>query len=75
MNYIIKIDNREKDIIAILQNKGYNFELENLDLGDFQFLDLTSKEPIIIIERKTYSDLNASIKDGRYKEQAIIIFC
>ena len=69
MNYIIKIDNREKDIIAILQNKGYNFELENLDLGDFQFLDLTSKEPIIIIERKTYSDLNASIKDGRYKEQ------
>jgi crossover junction endonuclease MUS81 len=69
MNYIIKIDNREKDIISILQNKGYNFELENLDLGDFQFLDFNSKEPIIIIERKTYSDLNASIKDGRYKEQ------
>lgn len=69
MNYIIKIDNREKDIITILKNKSYNFDLENLDLGDFQFLDLNSKEPIIIIERKTYSDLNASIKDGRYKEQ------
>jgi crossover junction endonuclease MUS81 len=69
MDYIIKIDNREKDIIGILENKGYNIELENLDLGDFQFLDLKSKEPIIIIERKTYSDLNASIKDGRYKEQ------
>jgi len=69
MNYIIKIDNREKDIIEIFKDKGYNIELENLDLGDFQFLDLSSKEPIIIIERKTYSDLNASIKDGRYKEQ------
>jgi crossover junction endonuclease MUS81 len=69
MDYIIKIDNREKDIIEILKNKEYDFELENLDLGDFQFLDLKSKEPIIIIERKTYSDLNASIKDGRYKEQ------
>ena len=69
MDYIIKIDNREKDIIQIFEEKGYNIELENLDLGDFQFIDLTTKEPIIIIERKTYSDLSASIKDGRYKEQ------
>jgi crossover junction endonuclease MUS81 len=69
MDYIIKIDNREKDIIQIFEEKGYNILLENLDLGDFQFIDLTSKEPFIIIERKTYSDLSASIKDGRYKEQ------
>ena len=69
MDYIIKIDNREKDIIQIFEEKGYNILLENLDLGDFQFIDLTSKEPFIIIERKTYSDLSSSIKDGRYKEQ------
>ena len=69
MDYIIKIDNREKDIIKILNERGYCTELENLDLGDFQFVDLFSKEPIIIIERKTYADLNSSIKDGRYKEQ------
>jgi crossover junction endonuclease MUS81 len=69
MDYIIKIDNREKDIIQIFEEKGYNILLENLDLGDFQFIDLTTKEPFIIIERKTYADLSASIKDGRYKEQ------
>jgi crossover junction endonuclease MUS81 len=69
MDYIIKFDNREKDLINILEDKGYNVTLENLDLGDIQFVDLTTKEIIIIIERKTYADLSASIKDGRYKEQ------
>ena len=69
MDYIIKFDNREKDLIKILETKGYEVTLENLDLGDIQFVDLKSKEIIIIIERKTYSDLSASIKDGRYKEQ------
>ena len=69
MDYIIKFDNREKDLIKILEDKGYNVTLENLDLGDIQFVDLTTKEIIIIIERKTYADLSASIKDGRYKEQ------
>lgn len=69
MDYIIKIDNREKDIIEKLEQRGYDLTKENLDLGDFQFIDLFSKEPILIIERKTYADLSASIKDGRYKEQ------
>ena len=69
MDYIIKFDNREKDLIKLLETKGYDVVLENLDLGDIQFVDLKSKEIIIIIERKTYSDLSASIKDGRYKEQ------
>ena len=69
MDYIIKFDNREKDLIKLLETKGYDVVLENLDLGDIQFVDLISKEIIIIIERKTYADLSASIKDGRYKEQ------
>jgi ERCC4-type nuclease len=69
MNYIIKIDNREKDLINLLKEKGYETEQENLDIGDIQFVDIYSKQIIIVIERKTYSDLSASIKDGRYKEQ------
>ncbi len=69
MNYIIKFDNREKELIKLLENKGYDLIKENLDLGDIQLLDSNSKELIIIIERKTLSDLSASIKDGRYKEQ------
>ena len=69
MNYIIKFDNREKELIKILETKGYEVTLENLDIGDIQIVDLVSKEIIIVIERKTLSDLSSSIKDGRYKEQ------
>jgi len=69
MDYIIKFDNREKELIKILEEKGYSMILENLDIGDIQFLDLITKNIIIIIERKTLSDLSSSIKDGRYKEQ------
>lgn len=69
MDYLIKFDNRERELIKILETKGYNFILENLDIGDIQFIDNSSKEIIIIIERKTLSDLCASIKDNRYKEQ------
>ena len=69
MDYIIKFDNREKELIKLLEKDGYDFILENLDLGDIQFLDLDTKEIIVIIERKTLADLSASIKDGRYKEQ------
>jgi crossover junction endonuclease MUS81 len=69
MDYIIKFDNREKELIKILEERGYNITLENLELGDIQFIDLKSKDPLILIERKTLADLSASIKDGRYKEQ------
>ena len=69
MDYLIKFDNREREIIKLLETKGYDFILENLDIGDIQFVDLATKEIIIIIERKTLSDLSSSIKDNRYKEQ------
>lgn len=69
MNYIIKFDHREREVIQIFEEKGYILEKENLDLGDIQFIDFETKNIIIIIERKTLSDLSASIKDGRYKEQ------
>jgi len=69
MDYILIIDNREKELIEILHKKEYDIHLENLDIGDIQFVDLHTKQVMIVIERKTYSDLSASIKDGRYKEQ------
>lgn len=69
MNYFIIFDNREKELIKIFQDKNYSCNLENLDIGDIQIVDLNTKEIIIIIERKTLADLSASIKDGRYKEQ------
>ncbi len=41
---------------------------ENLPIGDI-IISLNGS-PMSIIERKTWVDLSASIKDGRYKEQA-----
>jgi ERCC4-type nuclease len=69
MDFLIKFDNRERELIKLFQPKNYNIQFENLDIGDIQFIDVSSKEIIIIIERKTLSDLSASIKDNRYKEQ------
>ena len=73
------IDNREKDLIPIIQNiidktKQYKdiiqLETRQLPLGDIIFLDDDDNE-VIIIERKTVNDLASSIKDGRYNEQSL----
>lgn len=58
------VDNREKAIIPFLTCP---YELANLEIGDFQlFVD---HKLTVLIERKTYTDLSASIIDGRYREQ------
>jgi len=62
----IIIDNRENNIIKILEAKE-EFIKKNLDLGDIQYIQ--NDEIVYIVERKTFDDLGASIKDGRYKEQ------
>ena len=67
----IQCDYREKDVISALDNirqkkdkfKNINITKDNLNLGDF-IVNNT-----IIVERKTWSDLGASINDGRYREQ------
>ena len=67
------VDNREPDeLINILKSRIDNIELKNLELGDFQIIDDDNNinEPLIIIERKSLSDLLSSIKDGRYNEQS-----
>lgn len=62
------IDNREAKVKQYFENKPY-VTLQNLDIGDFIFK--YNNEIVCLIERKTISDLLASIKDGRYKEQKI----
>jgi ERCC4-type nuclease len=73
---IIKIDTREKElfskcestIVSIPKFKDIKLLSEPLPLGDIIINDGTND--CIIIERKTLSDLAASIKDGRYEEQS-----
>ena len=73
---IIKIDSREQDLFIKCQNtietmpkfKDIKLISETLPLGDIIIND--GINDCIIIERKTLSDLAASIKDGRYEEQS-----
>lgn len=71
------IDNREPkaiiDSLEFINNNSKNkitIEIKSLDLGDFILYDEESEQAIIIIERKSLADLEASIKDGRYNEQS-----
>lgn len=62
------IDNREMKTKQHFEGKD-NVSCLNLDVGDFIFK--YEDEIICLIERKTISDLIASVKDGRYKEQKL----
>lgn len=73
---LIKIDTREQDLLTKCQTtiesipkfKDIKLVSQNLPLGDIIINDGTNDS--IIIERKTLTDLAASIKDGRYEEQS-----
>ena len=73
---IIKIDTREQDLFAKITDlvaiipifKQAVIKSETLPIGDIIISD--EKEDKLIIERKSVSDLLASIKDGRYEEQS-----
>lgn len=73
---IIKIDVREPDLLQQINHltstipifKNLTIKSETLPIGDIIIAD-NSKEKLII-ERKSVSDLLASIKDGRYEEQS-----
>ena len=72
MKITIKVDVREKDLIDIIStNISVNVELikEQLPIGDIIICNEDNKE-LLVIERKSISDLSASIKDGRYEEQS-----
>lgn len=73
----IKIDHRETDLIHSCKNfltnsllyQGIEIDIINLPVGDIILCNSDGDEKIII-ERKSISDLAASIKDGRYEEQS-----
>lgn len=60
------IDNREPRLIAILK-QSIPYTVKPLDIGDISFYK--DGKLILVIERKSVSDLDASIKDGRHREQ------
>jgi len=62
----IILDIREN---ALFEKLGENIEKQQLPLGDVLLQDDEGKN-IVIMERKSISDLLASIKDGRYEEQS-----
>lgn len=73
---LIKIDVREAELLKKCQElvsfnpkfKDIKISSEQLPLGDIIIND--EQNDCIIVERKTLSDLAASIKDGRYEEQS-----
>ena len=73
----MKIDAREKALIPLIREKiadvdFLSISVENLCLGDIHFIheEADKVKELMIIERKSLSDLAASIKDGRYNEQS-----
>lgn len=72
---LLKIDNRERTIIPALETacsqiEGVMLYVESMELGDAGIYDDDGTE-LVLFERKSLSDLAASIKDGRYAEQSL----
>jgi ERCC4-type nuclease len=73
---LIKIDTREQELFSkcqqtiesVLKFKDIKIISQPLPLGDIIIND--GINDCVIIERKTFADLAASIKDGRYEEQS-----
>lgn len=65
----IVVDVRERALITQLGECGsVTVTSQQLELGDVQ-ITMGGVRPALIIERKTMSDLAASVRDGRYREQ------
>ena len=68
----IIIDPAEVKLIAAFKKLKFEFQTENLHIGDIVIR--SGSVNMLIIERKAASDLNASIIDGRYREQKARLF-
>ena len=72
---LITVDTREEKLYSLLQKNVEQFcshisiQKKRLDLGDIIISTPTGKQ-LLIIERKTLTDLSSSIKDKRYIEQS-----
>ncbi len=67
----ILLDTREHGLIGLLSNPQ-----QQLPVGDAWILD-GSGNPLVVVERKTTADFEASFLDGRYREQRtrLLAFC
>lgn len=71
----IIVDTREHDVIEHLRQKltlpayhsTVSMDVKPLTLGDWEVY--YQDQLLLVYERKTFNDLLASVKDGRYKEQ------
>ncbi len=64
---ILRLDCRERDLIKEFENEHEsNYNVEKLEIGD---IIIETEQNLLIIERKTCSDLIGSILDGRFREQ------
>jgi ERCC4-type nuclease len=57
----------ETALLSALNDAGIEVTVENLHVGDIHIRD--GETTLYIFERKAKGDLDASIKDGRYREQ------
>ena len=62
LHYLLEEKNKELEFSVVIEKKV-------LPLGDIVFVNDEGTD-FLIIERKSLSDLIASIKDGRYNEQS-----
>ena len=74
----IIIDNRERDLyekcVGLCQNQpNIIISSEVLNIGDI-LIKTNDDSNMLLIERKSFSDLLSSIKDGRYEEQSYRLF-
>lgn len=65
--YKLKIDIRERDLIAYFTSNNIEFTTEDMDVADIIFY--RDEVPVVMIERKTLGDLVKSILDKRYHNQ------
>lgn len=66
----LQIDNREMKLVRLLSDRNQQeIEMEVVQLPIADIVVMHGNTPVVAIERKTISDLCASIKDSRYKEQ------
>lgn len=68
--FILKIDNRENNLFNKIKSLNPLLNIQSIQLPIGDIIISNEKEDIIIIERKTIHDLQASIRDGRYEEQS-----
>lgn len=62
----ILVDTREQSLYQKLKDSSFQIEQRTLDIGD---IHIVKDDIYLIIERKTFADFAASLKDGRYREQ------